>query len=712
MILLGSKVFTRDICRYTNLLVNFYHRRPIHLLHASTTRHPVGNHGIKHFKQFEYPSPESREIELWEKKPLKLIKKLSLAEVIENYLEPGVILLPIYEKGTRSLPYPKLPRFYLGKINTTKVYLPKTQKSKGRGSKEVHFKTTNDSGYITQALYRSYHFLSRSEKRTPVEIHVHTSLKKPKNISRKSHLDILERKRRKQEYIKSFKEEIINAYNFWPQTILRSMPGGASISIKPVADDAKVCWVMDIGGRERTDLFEKNKEIQFELDDEGKGVPEKDIRQRAKEDLRNIRQLLADEKKFCKTGEKNIQSNEKNTRSSNVIDSKLSSQIVNDTRKLQSNVGETTGTIDTLKPEEDVFDKSDEKIAGAAVAEKITTLSEKIDKLKRKFEDVKYNRDAFDTQVEFLRSEIESRAEVLFADDPNPRERKHHLLVRLELEKDRDRRKVNDEFETYLKRLRTLQHNLRREVKEAKAAKVKSQEDPLVARMSEKSYKGSLTLIEFSDDPNGNDEIFPPSRSIKLESRVSLPRNKRPKKPDPRNISKNKLSSASSNYGAVKDSSSGENSELDSTGSRSLIRRLPNSIPSNLSPIKASSDARDYGPAKHLQPSEDNLLDTRGSRPLIRRLQHFGPSNFSQIKASTNGQEFENFGNFPSSRRIKLDSFAAPPRAHPWKSLDLGPKNFQEDEELGAKLRSAMLGKNSSIRGRRDSILPKFIKRP
>ncbi|EPQ66922.1 hypothetical protein BGT96224_5363 [Blumeria graminis f. sp. tritici 96224] len=367
---------------------------------------------------------------------------------------------------------------------------------------------------------------------------------------------------------------------------------------------------------------------------------------------------------------------------------------------------------DKSKSEKKIFSiKAIEKIAGAVVSEKITNLSEKIDKLKRKFEDVKYNRDAFDTEVKFLRSEIESRAEALFADDPNPKERKHHLLVRLELEKDRDRRKINDEFETYLKRLRTLQHNFRREVKEAKATKAKSQEDPLVARMNEKSYKGSLTLIEFSDDPNGNDEIFPPSRSIKLDSRVSLPRNKRPKKPDPRNTPKNIPSSASPKYGAVKDLLSGEKSELDSTGSRSLIRRLQNSSPSNLPPNKTSSDARDYGATKYLPPSENNLLDTRSSRPLIRRLQGSGPSNLSPIKTSLNRQEFENFGNFPSSRRIKLDYGAAPPHARPWKSLDLGPKNFQEDEELGAKLRSAMLGKNSSIRGRRDSILPKFIKR-
>lgn len=264
----------------------------IHLQHAATTKHLTGNHRITEYKDFTYPSPKDYELELWSSKPLcKKKDKISLFDVLQNHLKPGLALLPLEPETSAGLPEINIPRYRIGELNTKKVYQTKNTKGKGRGSKEFHFKTDVDTGHLAHSLYKSYHFLSRVTNRSRIEIHVHHPIKKKKkdrlpsfgadSIQKRN--DILDSHKR------LFLEAVHKSLHLWPDTILKAMPEGTSISISPVANKDNVCWVMDLGGKDITPVFKKNRSIHQQRFENCEGLPDKETRRNVKQDVRNIR---------------------------------------------------------------------------------------------------------------------------------------------------------------------------------------------------------------------------------------------------------------------------------------------------------------------------------------------------------------------------------------------------------------------------------------
>ncbi|KHJ35638.1 hypothetical protein EV44_g0048 [Erysiphe necator] len=270
----------------------------IHLQHAATTKHLTGNHHIIEYKDFSYPDSKNYELELWTSKPpRKTEDRISLSNVLQDYLKPGLALLPLESKTSAGLPEINIPRYRIGELDTNKVYQTKNQKGKGRGSKEFHFRTDVETGHLAHSLYKSYHFLSRKTNRSRIEIHVHYPIKKKKknNLPSLGSSTIQQRKEILEEHKRSFLNAIHNALHLWPETILKAMPQGSSITISPVANKDNVCWVMDLGGKDSTKLFQKNRSIHETRYENCEGLPDKDTRRNVKRDLREVRLQVREE---------------------------------------------------------------------------------------------------------------------------------------------------------------------------------------------------------------------------------------------------------------------------------------------------------------------------------------------------------------------------------------------------------------------------------
>ncbi|RKF64273.1 hypothetical protein OnM2_020051 [Erysiphe neolycopersici] len=264
----------------------------IHLQHAATTKHLNGNHRIIEYKDFTYPNPKDYELELWTSKPLRKTKdKISLFDVLQDHLKPGLALLPLESSTLDGLPEINIPRYRIGELNIEKVYQTKNKKGKGRGSKEFHFKTDVDTGHLAHSLYKSYHFLSRTTNRSRIEIHIHHPIKKKKKDSLPSlgANTIQQRNEILEGHKRLFLEAVHKALHLWPETILRAMPESTRISISPVANKDNVCWVMDLGGKDITKVFQKNRSIHEQRFENCDGLLDKETRRNVKQDVRTIR---------------------------------------------------------------------------------------------------------------------------------------------------------------------------------------------------------------------------------------------------------------------------------------------------------------------------------------------------------------------------------------------------------------------------------------
>lgn len=281
--------------------------RLIHLHHSATTKHITGNHHIKEYNPFKFPHPKDYELELWSIKPPRKITQISLSQALEHHIKPGFALVPLDEDVQLRLPEASAPRYFIEEINTKKIYDPKNARSKGRGSKEFHFKIGVCGKHFAINLYKSYHFLSRPSGRTPVELHIHgdpVKVNKSKTPTIQTPEDFKMVMDKQKEVNNKFRENVFRNLHLWPQTILRAMPEGSHISIAPVTKDENVCWVMDLGGKDKTKLFEKNKKIHEDLYEQGLGVPDKETRRRVKLTVRQLRAEIRLEREMQKKKEK------------------------------------------------------------------------------------------------------------------------------------------------------------------------------------------------------------------------------------------------------------------------------------------------------------------------------------------------------------------------------------------------------------------------
>ncbi|RKF73272.1 hypothetical protein GcM1_245167 [Golovinomyces cichoracearum] len=306
--------------------------RLIHLHHASTTKHVTGNHRIKEYKDIFYPNTSDYELELWDTKPLRKNMTISFSDILESHVKPGFALLPLESKHEETLPESEIPRYCIGELNTKKVYETKISKGKGRGSREFHFKVDVDSGHFAHSLFKSYHILSRKTARSPIEIHIHYPIKRLKVSPGPSLENVQRRKDQIAKHEQEFKEKIYGALHLWPETILRAMPEGTAITIAPVANKDEVCWVMDLGGKDKNQLFEKNRKLHQDMYEDGTGMPDKETRKRVKQDLRDVRLVVRSDleaKRKREAKELKKQSEDSSTEDLEEEDEKLAKSVKN-----------------------------------------------------------------------------------------------------------------------------------------------------------------------------------------------------------------------------------------------------------------------------------------------------------------------------------------------------------------------------------------------
>ncbi|SLM40000.1 hypothetical protein LPUS_10669 [Lasallia pustulata] len=200
--------------------------RAFNLMYSALTKEHRTNHKLKAYVPFNTTPETACQLELWNSHARKKIGLVTLDELLEKYLQPGVILLRKNEpvKG-EAPPYPHQYILKHLKTHTAPKNMAPTLsgQSKGRRVKQVFIHTWADMKYCNLKLHWAYHMLLQS--RLPVEFHVTEKKVGDKDFRTSRRLT----------------EDLIHLR---PEVIQRAMPENAAIIINPLTNYTEYCWVV------------------------------------------------------------------------------------------------------------------------------------------------------------------------------------------------------------------------------------------------------------------------------------------------------------------------------------------------------------------------------------------------------------------------------------------------------------------------------------
>ncbi|KAJ8062751.1 hypothetical protein OCU04_008011 [Sclerotinia nivalis] len=246
--------------------------RTIKLFTYTTTPSKVGLQKLTEYNKFIISDPESCQVQLIDSdsieyppsssqndkkptianiKPNPTIKKTNLKWVLENHIQHGTFLAPRENRHNSN-------QYYLQKISEEEITKP-IPASRGlksapggyasaRRVKLFPFHPTHDWHHIQKQLRIARAWL-QSSKRAVVEIHV--------CLDRKKHAI------KNEEEIRRIPDKCLHLR---PDVIVKAMPEGTQITIKPQTNGGEYCWVMSRHKGECESLsarFENKKKLEI-----------------------------------------------------------------------------------------------------------------------------------------------------------------------------------------------------------------------------------------------------------------------------------------------------------------------------------------------------------------------------------------------------------------------------------------------------------------
>ncbi|CAG8955730.1 hypothetical protein HYFRA_00010996 [Hymenoscyphus fraxineus] len=224
--------YTRTILPIPTLAT---HTRAIHIWHAISShalKRLDNNRKIFNYKLFEeYTDPKKVQLGLWTKEDSKsrpAVSWLSLADVLEQHLGPGQLLVPRPDvdenvKNER----PGVGHYYIREMKLT-TYRKITRRDRGTGSKEIRINQGAPTEFRENLMSRAWQF---AMEHIPVEFHIGFSggkQKQAKNI---------------QAFVERMNDP--NELHLRPDVTLKALPWDSYMALPPSSDGrTEVCWVV------------------------------------------------------------------------------------------------------------------------------------------------------------------------------------------------------------------------------------------------------------------------------------------------------------------------------------------------------------------------------------------------------------------------------------------------------------------------------------
>jgi hypothetical protein len=254
-------------------------------MYATKAPTPEGNQRIKDYVPVEFLKYLGKErVQLWGregKKSTIIEPNIALSSVVEKYIGPGIFLAP-YDpfvplapraappvcEGEKSAKDPNaLPQYQLVPLRTTENKRRKQEKKLRRLAMEYHVLPGKPS-YFSLCMQKAFGNL---KDRRRVEFHIY--LKQGQNKKHRS----------KPIDQNALHEMVKENLHFHPHVITKAMPELSGIIVDPQTNLMEFCWVigpdniMEDGGlkspRNKTHHLTWRREVQFELDSQGRGKP-------------------------------------------------------------------------------------------------------------------------------------------------------------------------------------------------------------------------------------------------------------------------------------------------------------------------------------------------------------------------------------------------------------------------------------------------------
>ena len=291
--------------------------RTLHLMYATKTNAPSGNHRIKDYAPVGFlKGLGEMRLQLWgkERKKSTIIEAdIDLRSVLKKYIGPGIFLAP-YDpfvplapraappvcKEEKSARDPNaLPKYQLVPLKTTENK-QRAQKQR-RGAMEYRVLPGKPS-YFSLCMQKAFGNL---KNRIRVEFHI--SLK---HGQKKKHSPIPTDQN-------ALREMVENNLHFHPHIITKAMPEFSGIIVDPQTNFLEFCWVIGPGykmedGRLKfpkniTKHISMQRESQLELDRQGMGKPSqlqrKEMRKAKRKENRKARNILGSSKTSFQHGD-------------------------------------------------------------------------------------------------------------------------------------------------------------------------------------------------------------------------------------------------------------------------------------------------------------------------------------------------------------------------------------------------------------------------
>jgi hypothetical protein len=285
--------------------------RTLHLMYATKTKAPLGNHRIKDYAPVDFLKGLGEvRLQLWgkERKKSTIIEAdIDLRSVLKKYIGPGIFLAP-YDpfiplapraappvcKEEKSAKDPNaLPQYQLVPLKTTENKRRRDRKLP-RGAMEYRVLPGKPS-YFSLCMQKAFDNL---KNRIRVEFHI--SLK---HRQKKKHSSI-------PTDHNALREIVENNLHFHPHVITKAMPEFSGIIVDPQTNFLEFCWVigpsdkMEDGGlkfpKNITKHISMQRESQLELDSQGRGNPSqlqrKEMRKTKRKENRKARNYLSAQK--------------------------------------------------------------------------------------------------------------------------------------------------------------------------------------------------------------------------------------------------------------------------------------------------------------------------------------------------------------------------------------------------------------------------------
>ena len=245
-------------------------------LYLIALKRDLRNHKIKNFDRYtNYTPPRHVKLDLWSKEPLKHIKRTSLADVLENHIKPGVLLVPLVDEASGKLQDNQYTLWELPAVERVKMsnsMKRKTLDLRGRRAKSVHFNTDVPALHFADMMWRAWCMLA---SKLVVEFHIR--LKKPLETKDDALFDQALGHR--------------NTIHLRPDVMLKCFGEQYKNVINPWADRKGLCsWVSSHESGRGNKVSDKwvlrSKERQLQLDEVGGGIPVYEERKRMKAELK------------------------------------------------------------------------------------------------------------------------------------------------------------------------------------------------------------------------------------------------------------------------------------------------------------------------------------------------------------------------------------------------------------------------------------------